>query len=175
MEPLHRLFSKAQSLGLFDRLSLGCDTFRVSLYADAAAIFIQPTEHDLKITTDILNTFAQACGLVTNINKIVCFSIQCDNINLEFISISNMAMSQFPYKYLGLPLHHKKPSRSMMQTVIQKIGNRLPGWKGKLLSYPGRELLVKSVLSVMPIFLLTIFKMPKWAHYRIDRFRTSFL
>jgi hypothetical protein len=27
----------------------------------------------------------------------------------------------------------------------------------------------------MPIFFLTIFKMLKWAHYRIDKFRMSFL
>jgi hypothetical protein len=161
MEPLHRLFSKAQSLGLLDRLSLGCDTFRVSLYVDDIVIFIQPIEHDLKITTDILNTFAQVSGLVTNITKIACFPIQCDNINLEFISRSNMVMSQFPCKYLGLPLHHKKPSRSMLQSVNQKIGNRLLGWKGKLVSYPGSELLVKTILSTMPTFFLTVFKMPK--------------
>jgi hypothetical protein len=34
---------------------------------------------------------------------------------------------------------------------------------------------VKTVLSAMPSFFLTIFKMPRWAHRRIDRFRRSFL
>jgi hypothetical protein len=63
----------------------------------------------------------------------------------------------------------------MLQPVIQKIGNRLLGWKINFLSYPGRELLVKTVLTVMPTFLLTVFKMPKWAHSRMDRFRRSFL
>jgi hypothetical protein len=76
---------------------------------------------------------------------------------------------------LELPLHFKKPSRSMLQPLIQKIGNKLPGWKRNLLAYPGREFLVKTVLSAMPTFFMTVFKMLKWAYYRIDRFRKSFL
>jgi uncharacterized membrane protein AbrB (regulator of aidB expression) len=63
----------------------------------------------------------------------------------------------------------------MLQAVIQKIANMLLGWKGKLLSYPSRELLVKIVLSAMPTYFLTIFKMPQWAYHKIDRFRRSFL
>jgi hypothetical protein len=41
--------------------------------------------------------------------------------------------------------------------------------------YPGRQLLVKSVLFVMPIYFMTVFKMPKWAHSKIHKFRRSFL
>jgi hypothetical protein len=40
MGPLRRLFSKAQSMGIPDSLSPGYDTFRMSLCADAAVIFI---------------------------------------------------------------------------------------------------------------------------------------
>jgi hypothetical protein len=58
---------------------------------------------------------------------------------------------------------------------VQNIANRLPGWKRNFLTYPGRETLVKSVLSTMPTFFLTVFKMPKWGFARIDRFRRSFL
>jgi hypothetical protein len=43
------------------------------------------------------------------------------------------------------------------------------------MSYPRRELLVKSVLSTMSTYFMTVFKMPKWAHSRIDKFRRSFL
>jgi hypothetical protein len=54
---------------------------------------------------------------------------------------------------------------------VQKIGNRLPGWERNLLSYPGRELLVKTVLTTMSIHFLTAHKLPKWAAKDIDRFR----
>jgi hypothetical protein len=122
-----------------------------------------------------MNIFAQANRLVTNISKTECFPIHCDNISLDFLNTSNMVVSQFPCKYMGLPLHFKKPSRSMLQPLIQKIGNGLPRWKRNLLAYLDRELLVKTILSVMPTFFMIVFKMSKWAHYRIDRFRRSFL
>jgi hypothetical protein len=47
-----------------------------------------------------------------------------------------------------------------MHEVIQKIANRLPGWKRGLMSYPGREMLIKSVLSAMPIYFLSILRCP---------------
>jgi hypothetical protein len=50
MEPLHMLIAKAQEDGLLSSLSRSCDTFRMSLYADVAAIFIKPDLQDLKVT-----------------------------------------------------------------------------------------------------------------------------
>jgi hypothetical protein len=69
MEPLHRLFKKAQEQGILQQLSNGCDTFRVSLYADDVAIFINPTSHDLQVTTTILSIFAYASGLKNKFAK----------------------------------------------------------------------------------------------------------
>jgi hypothetical protein len=63
----------------------------------------------------------------------------------------------------------------MFHLVIQTIGSRLLGWKRDFLTYPGRELLVKVVLSVMPTYFLTVYKMLKWGISRIDRFRRGFL
>jgi hypothetical protein len=44
-----------------------------------------------------------------------------------------------------------------------------------LLSYQGREFLVKSVLTTMPTHFCTMFKVPKWTITVIDKFRSSFL
>jgi hypothetical protein len=38
--------------------------------------------------------------------------------------------------------------------MVQKVANRMPGWKKNLLTYPGREMLVKTVLSALPTFFL---------------------
>jgi hypothetical protein len=69
MEPLHRLFQKCQQVGLISNLSRACDSFRASLYADDAAVFIKPTQKELHVTKCILDIFAQASGLVTNLAK----------------------------------------------------------------------------------------------------------
>jgi hypothetical protein len=62
----------------------------------------------------------------------------------------------------------------MLQPLIQKMHNRLPGWKIIFLSYPSRETLVKSVLSTMPTYFMTVHKMPKWAFAKMDRIKRSF-
>jgi hypothetical protein len=62
----------------------------------------------------------------------------------------------------------------MVEPLVQKIGNRMPGWKKNLISRSGRETLVKSILSAMPTFFMSIFKLPRWAIIKIDKFRRGF-
>lgn len=70
--------------------------------------------------------------------------------------------SNFPIKYLGVPLHYDKLKKEDLQPVIDMM-KRIAGWKGKLLSYGGRLVLLKACLSNIPIYLLSIIKFPKWA------------
>jgi hypothetical protein len=83
--------------------------------------------------------------------------------------------TSLPGKYLGLPLHYRNVKRIDLQPLIEKINNRLAGWKGKLLSKAGRETLVKSVLSAQPIYHLTVFPPQKWLLQTIDKMRRNFL
>ena len=63
---------------------------------------------------------------------------------LRPISANNYAkvfcckLSDFPIKYLGVPLHFTKLRRVDLQPVIDKIIKRIAGWRGRLLSYAGR-------------------------------------
>jgi hypothetical protein len=123
--------------------------------------FLKPFDQDLKVAIEIMKVFVDASGLATNMTKTECYPIQCANINMSFLDESNLVISHFPCKYLGLPLHFRKLTKDMLQPVIQKIGNRLLCWKINFFTYLGRKLLVKSVLSVMPTYFLTVFKMPK--------------
>jgi hypothetical protein len=175
MEPLNLLFKRAQDSGLLGKLISVCDMCRISFYADDAALFINPSKDDLIVVDHILSIFAQASGLVTNMGKTQYFPIRCENVDMDFLSSSERVISTFPCLYLGLPLNIRKTTRTSFQYLVQKIGNRLPGWKKGLLSYPDRELLVKYVLSAILTYYLTVFKLPKWALAGINKFRRSFL
>jgi hypothetical protein len=138
MEPLHRLFCRAQQFGLLDKLSKGCERFRASLYADDAAVFIKPNVREVGVTEFILDLFAKTSGLITNLEKTEFFPIRCEEINLNLLTDRSRKISSFPTTYLGLPLHYRKPTREMLYKVIQKIANRLLGWKRGVLTYLGR-------------------------------------
>ena len=83
--------------------------------------------------------------------------------------------SQLPMTYLGLPLSIRKPTKAQFQPIILAIHNRIASWKSNLLSYGGRLVLVKSVLSALPLHYAQAFRIPKWVIKHIDQQRRNFL
>jgi hypothetical protein len=79
----------------------------MSLYANDVVVFIKPDAEEWGITNVILQIFAQAAGLITNVSKTDFYPIMCHEADLSFLSATNIDISSFPYKYLGLPLHFK--------------------------------------------------------------------
>ena len=59
--------------------------------------------------------------------------------------------------------------------IIEKIADRLPGWKTDLLTKAGRNILVQSVLTSMLIYLLLALDLPAKALEAIDKIRRGFL
>jgi hypothetical protein len=66
----------------------------------------------------------------------------------------------FPFKYIGVPLHYEKLKREDIQPIVDKVLNRIFGWKGKLLSYGARLILLKACLSSISIYLMSVIKSP---------------
>jgi hypothetical protein len=79
----------------------------------------------------------------------------------EYVKIFCCKIGNFPFTYLGVPLHHDKLRREDIQPIIDKITRRILGWKGKLLSYGARLTLLKACLSNIPIYLMSIIKFSK--------------
>jgi hypothetical protein len=68
---------------------------------------------------------------------------------------SNEQIPSHDISFVILPLHVQKLRKVEVQPLIDKIGARLPGWKGRFLSTAERETLVKTVLSSQLICHLT--------------------
>jgi hypothetical protein len=106
MEPLQRMFQVAASDGLLSPVHLRAATLRMSLYADDAAIFLNPVKEEVQVVADILDLFGSASGLVTNRNKSAVFPIHCEGLDLiDVMAGFQCHVQSFPCKYLGMPLH----------------------------------------------------------------------
>lgn len=149
---------------------------RCSLYVDDAAIFASLSNLEIEHLHRILNFFGECLGLGINISKTEIYPIRLDN-NTVIQLVQNFPgkVCNFPGKYLGLPVHVRKLRKIDVQPLLDKIGARLPGWKGKFLSTAWRENLVKTVLSSQPIYHITVFPELKWLIKKIDHMRRSFL
>ena len=58
---------------------------------------------------------------------------------------------------------------------MDRIRARLVGWKGRLMNLAGRRILVRSILSALPTFAMTVLRLPKKLLKDIDKARRRFL
>lgn len=65
-----------------------------------------------------------------------------------------MGKGNFPLMYLGCPISHSKKEKEDFAKLMGMIKNKLLELKGKLLSYGGKEILLKSVLYSVHIYML---------------------
>ena len=162
MESLHRLLELTTSNGSLTPIAHRCAKLRISMYADDAAIFLNPVMEEVRELASLLSTFGLASGLVVNINKSACFPIRCEDLDVPHImQFFNCPIKSFPCTYLGLSLHFRKLGRVEVQPLIEKVAARLPGWKGRLLNKASRLRLVNAVLTSIPVHFLSVFALKK--------------
>lgn len=109
MEPLSRMIEMAVRDHLISPLPVRGAKLRISLFADDAALFLNPVKEEVQMVADILHVFGEVSGLLTNQAKCAVYPIMCDHINIqEVMATFQCPVQSFPYTYLGLPLHTRQ-------------------------------------------------------------------
>jgi hypothetical protein len=138
--------------------------------------FLRPEAGDIAVTLGILNLFGEATGLKTNLQKSNVLPIRCGATELAAMqNLLPCALTDFPCKYLGLPLSLKQLTKEQIQPIIDRIADQLPGWKADLMTKVGRKVQVQFVLTGMLIYLVMAFDLPPWAIRAVDKIRRGFL
>jgi hypothetical protein len=71
-------------------------------------------------------------------------------------------------------MHYKRLNNKDWAMIEERIEKKLISWKEKYLSVGGRLVLINSVLNDLPMFMLSIFEIPKGVLEKIDYFRSRF-
>ena len=78
-------------------------------------------------------------------------------------------------KYLGMPLGTPYKTASVWDPILERMEKKLSGWKRLYLSKRGRLTLVKSTLSSLPTYYLSLFVIPVVVADRLERIQRKFL
>jgi len=98
-------------------------------------------------------------GLKVNFNKSMLVGINIAESWLnEAASILNCKVGKVPFLYLGLFIGSNPRRLALWDLVVHKIKSRLSGWQSRFLSFGGRLVLLKYVLTSLPVYALSFFK-----------------
>ncbi|GAA0158175.1 hypothetical protein LIER_15270 [Lithospermum erythrorhizon] len=107
----------------------------------------------------ILQDYETASGQKVNLGKCsVSFSPRVPG-TLQRCILMGLGMREVndQRKYLGLPSQVGRTKKEVVRYISAKVDARV---KGKLLSQAGKEVMVKSVTSAIPNFVMSCFKLP---------------
>jgi len=80
-----------------------------------------------------------------------------------------------PFTYLGIPIGANPRRSQTWDPLITKCERKLARWKQRHLSFGGRMNLINSVLTSIPIYFLSFFRVPKQVVNKIVRLQRNFL
>jgi hypothetical protein len=162
---LTRMLIKAADQQLIKGLKTSIEKEVISLqYADDTVLFSNPDPVSLRNLKSTLAVFEQIVGMRIDFHKseIVPMNLE-GNLIHQIAHLFGSPIGNFPIRYLGVPLHYEKLKREDLQPLIDKILNKVIGWKGRLLSHAARLVLVQTCIASIPVYLLSFIKFPKWA------------
>ncbi|XP_048499711.1 uncharacterized protein LOC104890046 isoform X5 [Beta vulgaris subsp. vulgaris] len=132
------------------------------LFADDSLLFTRATRQECTEIVDILNLYELASGQKINYEKSeVSFSKGVSQEQQEaLMGILKMRRVDKHDKYLGIPSIAGRSKKAIFDSILDRIWKKLQGWKEKLLSRAGKEVLLKAVIQAIPTYLMGVYKFP---------------
>jgi hypothetical protein len=180
MEVLSRMLRRTKEAGLIKGFKAGNSAEEdrsVShlLFADDTIVFCDADPEQLLHLRMVLSYFEAVTGLGVNMAKSELVPMgQVLNLSL-LADILCCRIGSLPMSYLGLPLGASFKASSVWNPILEKVERRLAGWKKLYLSKGERLTLLKSTLSSLPTYYLSLFKIPKHVVARIEKLQSNFL
>ncbi|GKB41258.1 RNA-directed DNA polymerase, eukaryota [Tanacetum coccineum] len=176
MESLHLSFNRVLNVGLFKGISLN-DSLTLShlFYADDVIFVGEWDGSNIKMLVHVLKCFFLASGLKINLQKSKLMGIVISKIEVDKVArIVGCSTFSTPFNYLGVKVRDVMSKVKSWDEVISKLSNRLSKWKLNTLSIKGRLTLIKSVITSIRLYQMSIFKDPIGVLNKLESIRRNF-
>ena len=163
-EGLNGLIQQAVGVGDIKGFSLCRNGPQIShlFFADDTLLFCRAELREVQSVQNILRKYELASGQKINQGKTTLFfgrsvSPVLKNAIKNLLGVPEIKEYE---RYLGLPAVVGKNRRASLNYIKERVWGKFQGWKEKLLSQAGREVLLKAVVQAIPTFAMSCFKLP---------------
>nr|GEU46151.1 RNA-directed DNA polymerase, eukaryota, reverse transcriptase zinc-binding domain protein [Tanacetum cinerariifolium] len=144
-------------------------------YADDAVFIGHWNDSNINTHVNVLECFYRASGLRINMCKSKIMGVHVEgNLVKHAASKLGCLILNTPFVYLGTKVGGKMSRVKEWNEVVDKVVSRLSKWKMKTLSIGGRLTLLKSVLGSIPIFHMSIYRVPSRVLQQLKSIRNRF-
>ncbi|XP_060190628.1 uncharacterized protein LOC132619879 [Lycium barbarum] len=132
-------------------------------YADDTIIFAYADKESLQMIMGVLQGYEKGSGQKINTDKSAYYMHEkvANDLSQDVHQISGFNRGEFPFTYLGCPIFHVMRQKLFYKDMLKKVRDKLQAWKGKLLLFGRKSVLITSVLQSIPIYLLSAMVPPK--------------
>ena len=144
------------------------------LFADDTLVFCNDTREQLAYISWVLLWFEAISSLKINLEKSSILPIGTME-NLEDLAAElSYRKGNLPTTYLGRPLKMKRKSTQVWDGVEERFRKKLALWKRQYISKGGRLTLIKSTLSNLPIYTMSLYRMAIGVKLRLEKIQRDF-
>lgn len=146
-------------------------------FADDLILFGEASLQQMSIIKTCLLRFCEASGHKINLkkSKLFCSKGAHFSIAQELSGELGIAVTGDLGKYLAVPLLHRRVTRATYMPVMDKMEKKMAVWKRGFLTLSGRTVLIKSVLTAIPLYLMQSVQLPKSIIRDIEKGTRTFL
>ena len=130
------------------------------LFANDSILFCDADVKQILHVRLLLLCFQAVTSLKVNVQKSEMVPIGKVNDVHALVEILGCRVGTLPMSYLGMPLGTSHKSPSIWNPILEIIERKLAKWKKLYLSKGGRLMLLKSTLSSLPTYFLSLFTIP---------------
>ena len=180
MEVLSVLIRRAMEGGFISRCKIQRNRGRAVhiahlLFADDTIVFCEAKKEYLTNLSWILFWFEAASGLKINLAKSEVIPVGKVQRIEELAVELGCRVGKLPSVYLGLPLGVPNKAAYGWDGIEEKMRRRLALWKSQYISKGGRITLIKSTMGSMPVYQMSLFRMPMSVARRLEKLQRDFL
>lgn len=145
-------------------------------FVDDTILFVRANEQEATTVKELIKKYEGASRQRINLEKteiIVSSNITVEKRN-ELSRVLEVRDGESHPKYLGLPTLIGESKKHVFASTVDRVVQKMKGWKEKSLSQAGREVLIKSIIQSIPSYAMNCFLLPLTVCQKIEKATARF-